>query len=108
MKVILVLYARLELPQLWKSEFFFFKVNELSIEIKKLRNCLRGRKLEIWGKGGVFISPSGNLEIVLGTRTTDFKHPRRLRQIKHHLKINICAMAAILRLLFFARILRYC
>ena len=46
MKVILGLYARSGLPQSRKSEFFF-KVNELSIEIKKLRDCLRGRKLEI-------------------------------------------------------------
>ena len=51
-----------------------FTVSELSIEIKKLRECLRGRKLEIWGKGGVFIRPSGNPQIVIVTRSTiDFK-----------------------------------
>ena len=32
---------------------------------------------------------------------------QRLRQIKRHLKITICAMVTILRLLLFARIL-YC
>ena len=32
---------------------------------------------------------------------------QRLRQIKRHLKVTICAMATILRLLLFARIL-YC
>ena len=35
---------------------------------------------------------------------TELKQPRRLRLIKHHLKINICAMVTILRLLLFARI----
>ena len=35
---------------------------------------------------------------------TELKPPRRLRQIKHHLKIDICAMVTILRLLLFARI----
>ena len=56
-KVIVVLYPILGLPQLWKSQFLF-KDNRLSIEIKKLRDCLRGGKLEICGEGGVFIRSS--------------------------------------------------
>ena len=39
--------------------------------------------------------------------TREFKLPRRLRQIKRHLRINICAMVTILQLLLFAHIL-YC
>ena len=34
----------------------------------------------------------------------ELKQPRRLRQIKRHLKINICEMMPILRLLVFPRI----
>ena len=34
----------------------------------------------------------------------ELKQPRRLRLIKRNLKVNICAMVTILRLLLFARI----
>ena len=34
----------------------------------------------------------------------ELKQPRPLRLIKRHLKVNICAMVTILRLLLFARI----
>ena len=37
----------------------------------------------------------------------EFKQPRRLRYIKRHITINICAMVTISQLLLFARIL-YC
>ena len=37
--------------------------------------------------------------------TKEFKQPRRLRQIKRHLKMNICAMMTSWRLLLFVHIL---
>ena len=60
MKVILVLYPRSGCLNCGNHNFSF-KDNKLSIEIKKLRGCLRGGKLEIWGEGGVFIRASVTL-----------------------------------------------
>ena len=47
--------------------------------------------------------------LILGLNDiTKFKQPRRLRQIKLHLKINAYAMMTILQLLLFAHILYGC
>ena len=61
---------------------------------------------------------NGDLKLVLdtisyvvsrasGNHIIELKQPRRLRQMKRHSKINICALVTTLRLLLFARIL-YC
>ena len=42
---------------------------------------------------------------MLKLRNSELQQPRRLRQIKRQVKVNICSMIAMLRLLLFARIL---
>ena len=45
------------------------------------------------------------LSLMLKLRNSDLQQPRRLRQIECQVKVNICSMVAMLRLLLFARIL---
>ena len=45
------------------------------------------------------------LSLMLKLRNRELQQPRRLRQIERQVKLNICSMVAMLRLLLFARIL---
>ena len=57
-------------------------------------------------KSTVFVNRTTfGVKVCSGCR--ELKLPRRLRELKRHLKINICARMTILRLLSFARI-QYC
>ena len=45
------------------------------------------------------------LSLMLKLRYSKLQQPRRLRQVERQVKVNICSMVAMLRLLLFARIL---
>ena len=67
------------------------------------------------GKNAYFSSDQSNsqfialllpfLSLMQKLRNSKLQQPRRLRQIECQVKVNICAMVAMLRLLLFARIL---
>ena len=45
------------------------------------------------------------MSLMLKLRNSKLQQPRRLRQIERQVKVNICSMVAMLRLLLLARIL---
>ena len=65
------------------------------------------------GKHAYFSSDQSNFQfmalllpfpsLMLKLRNSELQQPRRLRQMKRQVKINICTMVTILRLLLFAR-----
>ena len=86
----------------WK--FFFFWSTGNLVSTTRLFVFLPGHHFVRWGKrGGPSLDqcipmPPFSHCLISSAHNGDmeFEQPRRLRQIKRHLKINICAMVAIL------------